>query len=200
MWLFCITRNKTPKLASWSMFKHPPQNLLRSAFTHEHSLTVYAALCYVNIYNVVINFTSGQDWRAYAEGCLLCVACTHSPVLAAPSFVWLWTSGKWYGFAATGTCLLKVMPCHNYSWHKSKQQQHYIHLHARQKEHLVTSNQFPRRFGIWGPVLLSGAVVSHMHSEGELHFLLLWIGLSSWLQFELGHGFLLFAIISLWHK
>lgn len=177
------------------MFKHPPQNLPRSAFTHEHSLTVYAALCYVNIYNVVINFTSRQGWRAYAGGCLLCVARTHSPVLAAPSFVWLWTSGKWYGFAATGTCLLKVMPRHNYSWHRSKQQQHCIHLHARQEEHLVKSNQFLRRYGIWGPALLTGAVVSHMHSEGGL-----WIGLLSWLQFELGHGFLLFAVISLWHK
>lgn len=70
------------------MFKHPPpQNLLRSAFTHEHSFTVYAAFWYVNIYNVVINFTSRQGWRAYAEGCLLCVRCIHSPVLVAPSFL-----------------------------------------------------------------------------------------------------------------
>lgn len=59
------------------MFKHPPQNLLRSAFTHEHSLTVYAAFWYVNIYNVVINFTSRQGVASICRG-LLIVRSLHS--------------------------------------------------------------------------------------------------------------------------
>lgn len=52
-------------------------------FCCEHSLALNSVFLHVNIYDV-INFTSLVGLRAYAKGCLLCIVCIQSLVLAAP--------------------------------------------------------------------------------------------------------------------